>query len=116
MTGLLRPFFRLERDLIKLERIDTSQNLADHFTKQLTPILFRRHVDYIMGHVPPKYSSCYQKIYGMLRRQLKDKATSTPATPISTVPAFTPPAAAAAAAKFAVQKWSHILGYSILID
>ena len=104
----------VEGDLIKLERIDTSQNLANHFTKQLTQILFKRHVDYIMGHVPPKYSSCYQKTYGMLRRQLKDKVTSTPATPISIDPAFTPPAAAAA--KLAVQKWSHILGYSISIN
>ena len=35
----------VERDLIKLERVDTSLNMADHFTKQLGPTLFNRHVD-----------------------------------------------------------------------
>jgi len=48
----------VERDLIKLERIDTTINMADHFTKVLTPVLFRRHTDYIMGRVPPGYSVC----------------------------------------------------------
>ena len=48
----------VERDLIKLERIDTTINMADHFTKSLSPILFRRHTDYIMGRVPPNYSQC----------------------------------------------------------
>ncbi|KAL9185818.1 hypothetical protein ACHAXT_003595 [Thalassiosira profunda] len=49
----------VERDLIILERIATAQNMADHFTKQLGPTLFKRHVDYVMGRVPPHYSSCY---------------------------------------------------------
>lgn len=48
----------VERDLIKLERIDTTINMADHFTKSLSPILFRRHTDYIMGRVPPNYAQC----------------------------------------------------------
>ncbi|KAL9178471.1 hypothetical protein ACHAXT_003801 [Thalassiosira profunda] len=39
----------VERDLIILERIATAQNMADHFTKQLGPTLFKRHVDYVMG-------------------------------------------------------------------
>lgn len=52
----------VERDLISLERIDTSMNMADHFTKQLPPVLFSRHVDHILGHVPPPYSPNY-KIY-----------------------------------------------------
>ena len=37
----------VERDLMKLERVNTTQNLADHFTKQLGPLLFSRHIDYI---------------------------------------------------------------------
>ena len=49
----------VERDLIKLERIDTTVNMADHFTKSLSPVLFRRHTDYIMGRVPPHYSRCH---------------------------------------------------------
>ena len=44
----------VERDLIVLERVDTKLNMADHhFTKQLGPLAFRRHTDYILGHVPP---------------------------------------------------------------
>lgn len=37
-------------------------NMADHFTKQLPPVLFSRHVDHILGHVPPPYSPNY-KLY-----------------------------------------------------
>jgi len=46
----------VERDLIVLERVDTTINEADHFTKLLSRVLFHRHIDYIMGHVPPEYS------------------------------------------------------------
>ena len=48
-----------ERDYIRLERIDTSINAADHLTKPLTRALFHRHADYLLGHVPPKYSPVY---------------------------------------------------------
>ena len=51
----------VERDLILLDRIDTSINLADHLTKILSRILFHRHADYLLGHVPPKYSPVYQR-------------------------------------------------------
>ena len=53
----------IEQDLIKLERIPTALNIADIFTKQLGPLLFKRHCDYLMGRVPPQYSSAYQKLY-----------------------------------------------------
>ncbi len=46
----------VERDLIVLEHVDTTINEADHFTKLLSRVLFHRHIDYIMGHVPPEYS------------------------------------------------------------
>ena len=49
----------VERDLMLLERIDTSINLADHFTKSLQPALFHRHADFILGHIPPAYSPVY---------------------------------------------------------
>jgi hypothetical protein len=49
----------VERDLIILERIDTSISLADHLTKTLSRILFHRHADYLLGHIPPKYSSVH---------------------------------------------------------
>jgi hypothetical protein len=49
----------VERDLIILERIDTSINMADHYTKPLPRILFYRHNDFNMGRVPPTYSPKY---------------------------------------------------------
>ena len=51
----------VERDLMILERVPTSQNLSDHFTKNLPKILFHRHVDFIMGHVPPPHSPLFAK-------------------------------------------------------
>jgi hypothetical protein len=54
----------VERDLMLLERIDTSINLADHFTKSLLPALFHRHADFILGHIPPAYSPMYRSIIG----------------------------------------------------
>ena len=43
----------VERDLMILERIDTSINMADHLTKALQPTLFHRHADFLLGHIPP---------------------------------------------------------------
>jgi hypothetical protein len=54
----------VERDLIVLERVDTTINEADHFTKILSRVLFHRHIDYIMGHVPPEYSPAYKQSTG----------------------------------------------------
>ena len=54
----------VERDLVILDRIDTSQNLADALTKPLPRILFYRHRDFMMGHVPPKYSPKYNEVTG----------------------------------------------------
>jgi hypothetical protein len=54
----------VENDLMWLERIDMSINLADHFTKSLQPPLFHRHADFILGHIPPAYSPVYRSIVG----------------------------------------------------
>lgn len=54
----------VERDLVCLERVHTSINLADHFSKQLPATLFSRHVDWILGHVPPQYSRRYDLLFG----------------------------------------------------
>jgi hypothetical protein len=51
-----------EQDLIRLERVASALNVADIFTKQLGPLLFRRHCDYLMGRVPPQYSAHYQNV------------------------------------------------------
>jgi hypothetical protein len=54
----------VERDLMVLERIDTSINLLDHFIKSLQPNLFHRHTDFILGHIPLAYSPVYRSIIG----------------------------------------------------
>jgi hypothetical protein len=55
----------VEQDLILLGRIDTSINIADHLTKILSCTLFHRHADYLLGHVPPKYSPAYRQAISM---------------------------------------------------
>ena len=54
------------RDLILLERISTSQNMADLFTKALPRILFYRHVYFILGHVPPPHSHHFATHFWLL--------------------------------------------------
>ena len=76
----------VERDLIKLERVNTTLNCADHFTKQLGPLLFQRHVDYIMGHVPPQYSSTFQRIHELLARPKPRRDTVDLSEPLDSRP------------------------------
>ena len=45
----------VEHDLIIMERINTSDNYADVFTKAQGRCLFYRHMDYVMGKVKPYY-------------------------------------------------------------
>ena len=79
----------VERDLIVLERVDTTINEADHFTKPLSRVLFHRHIDYIMGHVPPEYSPAHAHSTGqfdkpsieMVPDSYTTKDTITTATP-----------------------------------
>jgi hypothetical protein len=54
----------VDRDLILMERIDTNIILADRLTKGLQCTLFHRHADYLLGHIPPKYSPVYQSLIG----------------------------------------------------
>ncbi len=84
----------VERDLILLERIDTKINMSDHFTKNLSKALFHRHVDYILGHIPPPYSPVHLYIVGTYNDH--DSAIDT-YVPTS----FTTPLTAAAARVFA---------------
>lgn len=92
----------VERDLIKLERVDTARNMADHFTKQLTPTLFNRHVDYILGKIPPHYSDTYKNITELLTRvkpltpKKKDLTKSSSITPLTSALPNIPETAAAA--------------------
>jgi hypothetical protein len=67
-----------ERDLLVLKRIDTSVNMADHFTKPLPRILFHRHRDFYMGFVPPTYSPKAGEVARIY--SVHDKSTSTDLT------------------------------------
>ncbi len=58
----------VEHNLIILERVDTTINKAGHFTKLLSCILLHRHINYIMGHVPPEYSPAYEQSTGQLNK------------------------------------------------
>ena len=46
----------VEMDLITMKRIHTSDNQSDLFTNALTPKLFYRHMDRIMGRIIPPYA------------------------------------------------------------
>ena len=84
----------IERDLMVLERIDTTINMSDHFTKGLSRALFHRHADYLLGHVPPMYSPIYKSTIGMYATQQVDLDTFVPES-------FTTPKTAAAARVYA---------------
>jgi hypothetical protein len=58
----------IECDLIYLERVDTAINTADHLTKALTRTLFHRHANYLLGHIPPRYSPVYDTIVNNIVR------------------------------------------------
>ena len=79
----------IERDLMILERIDTTLNMSDHLTKALSRALFHRHADFLLGHVPPAYSPIYKSIIGTYTNQHTDFETFVP-------PSFTTPMTAAA--------------------
>ena len=84
----------VEHDLIILERIDTSINPADHLTKILTRTLFHRHANFLLGHVPPKYSPVYRQALTTYGNCYTDIDTFVPES-------FTTPTSACAARIFA---------------
>jgi hypothetical protein len=84
----------VERDLMILERIDTSINIADHLTKALQPTLFHRHADFLLGHIPPTYSPVYSSIVGLLPNHTPNVDKLIPAS-------YTTPITARAARTFA---------------
>ncbi len=84
----------VEWDLVILDRIDTSINMADHLTKALQPILFHWHADFLLGHVPPMYSPLYHSIVGTYTNHSIDLDLYVPES-------FTTPITAAAARVYA---------------
>jgi hypothetical protein len=63
----------VELNLILLDRINTSINLADHLTKILSRTLFHWHADFLLGHVPPKYSPVYQHVISTYSDNYKEE-------------------------------------------
>jgi hypothetical protein len=59
----------VERNLMLLDCIDTSINMANHLTKALQPILFHCHADFQLGHIPPTYSPIYKSTVRSLMNQ-----------------------------------------------
>ena len=103
----------VERDLMLLERIDTSINLADHYTKSLQLALFHRHADFILGHIPPAYSPLHKSIIGSYAGVDDDLEQFVPSS-------FTTPLTAAAArvhaplrSDYADNPWLPILGHGL---
>ena len=76
----------VDRNLIHLDHVDTKQNMVDHFTKPLGPQLFCRHTDYIMGRVPPQYSSRFRNMRELV---LKKPHPSTPVAEMAPLVALT---------------------------
>ena len=96
-----------------LKRIDTSINLADHFTKSLLPALFHWHADLILGHIPPAYSPIYRSIIGSYAGADDYLDKFVPSS-------FTTPLTAAAArvhaplrSDYADNPWIQILGHGL---
>ncbi len=102
------PFAKwVKRDLLKLECIDTTINLADHFTKQFGQVLFHCHVNYIFGEVQPTYSSAFARF----TKQTHLSKSGPPTTQLpNTDPVWLPMAAAAARLR---ATWSYILSHTI---
>ena len=84
----------IERDLMILERIDTTINMSDHFTKELSRALFHQHADYLLGHIPPVHSPIYKSTVGTYTNQHVDLETFVPSS-------FTTPMTATAARVYA---------------
>jgi hypothetical protein len=84
----------IERDLMHMERIDTTINMSDHFTKGLLRALFHQHADYLLGHIPPAYSPIHASTVGTYNNQHVDLKPCAPTS-------FTTPMMAAAARIYA---------------
>jgi hypothetical protein len=94
----------VERDLMHLERVDTKINMADMFTKSLPRQLFYRHADYLLGHIPPKYSPVYTSLVGTYSDANLD---TTRCAPTSFTTAITAAAARVCAPLFTDYSGNH---------
>ena len=91
----------VERDLMILERIDTSINIS----------VFHRHANFLLGHIPPMYSPIYESTIGTYTNHTVDINHFVP-------PSFTTPSTAGAArihapivSDYIDSPWRHVLGH-----
>ena len=66
----------VQRDLLILHRINTSDNYADAMTKALGQTLFYRHVNFILGKFVPQFA---YNMMDLVVRRLYDRHVSTSA-------------------------------------
>ena len=98
----------VEQDLMILERIDTSVNEADHFTKVLDRTLFYRHIDHIMGHIPPPYSPCHSQA------AFSGQAASINEDVSRDTLVVKPPVARAAKCDLVLDMWVHVVAHQMV--
>ena len=97
----------VRHDLVKLEHIDTSVNMAHIVMKQLGPTLANCHIDYLLGHASPQYSACFKRIYEMAYTGDANPKLAPRLAPRLPKAITSHPAAAAAAKLFAT--WSQVV-------
>ena len=99
----------VEWDLMHLERVNTKINMADMFTKSLPRLMFYQHVNYLLGHVPPKYSPVYLYLVGTYSDANVDNASYIPTSYTTPITAAAARVCAPLVADYAGNPWALVL-------
>jgi hypothetical protein len=99
----------VKRDLMRLKQVDTKINMADMFSKSLPRLMFYRHADYLLGHVPPKYSLIYSYLIGIYSDANMDTATCVPTSYTTPITATAAKVCAPLLADYAGNPWVMVL-------
>jgi hypothetical protein len=92
-----------------LEGVDTKLNMADMFTKSLPRLMFYRHADYLLGHVPPKYSPVYSYLVGTYSDAIMEKDTYEPTSFTTLITAAAARICAPVLHEYAGTPWALVL-------
>ena len=92
-----------------LERVDTKINMADMFTKSLPKIMFYRHADYLLGHIPPKYSPVYSYLVGAFSDANLDTAMCVPTSYTTPITAAATRVCAPLSTDYSGNPWTIVL-------
>ena len=99
----------VERDLMHLKQVGTKINMADMFTKSLQQLMFYQHADYLLGHVPPKYSPVYSYLVGTYSDAVMDTTTCVPTSYTTPITAAAARVCAPLVADYAGNPWAMVL-------